>query len=68
MRKLTNEQLLDRVCQLSDIEVDQQLSEAARNMGHLDAISGRQPKEYFIARYQDDYNIGFNRGSGRLTA
>lgn len=57
----------EQVEQLSTIEIDQQLSEQAYNMGFFHGVSGLACQLYMVARFQGSYDIGWNRGSGRGT-
>lgn len=64
---MTNEQLLERVQQMDDTELDQRLSNAAYNKGWEDAARGKPMGLYWIERYQADYELGY-RGMEGLEA
>lgn len=67
VQQMTDQQLLERVQAMSDLELDKRLSDAAYNKGWEDSTRGKQMGLYWIERYQDAYEVGFNRGSGRIS-
>lgn len=61
----TEQQLLERVQQMTDLELDQKLSTAAWNLGIEHAVRGQPKGLYWIERFQDSYEIGYRQGQNR---